>query len=78
VDVTEHIGLSFDNPVLWSGSPKTYVALTMKCYLIPYPVKKAKVKGGVKQAFMAYLFFINNNDKKHSQLKKTMAKDHTK
>ncbi len=26
----------------------------------------------------SYLFFINSNDKKHSQLKKTMANDHAK
>ncbi len=41
-------------------------------------VKEAKVKEDVKQAFLAYLFFINSNDKKHSQLKKTMANDHAK
>jgi hypothetical protein len=27
---------------------------------------------------LAYLFFINSNNKKHSQLKKTVANDHTK
>ena len=27
---------------------------------------------------MAYLFFINSNNKKHSQLKKTVANDHAK
>ncbi len=27
---------------------------------------------------MAYLFFTNSNDKKHSQLKKTVANDHAK
>ena len=42
------------------------------------PVKEAKVKEDVKQAFLAYLFFINSNDKKHSQLKKTVANDHAK
>jgi hypothetical protein len=36
------------------------------------------VKEDVKQAFLAYLFFINSNDKKHSQLKKTVANDHAK
>ena len=41
-------------------------------------VKEAKVKEDVKQAFLAYLFFINSNNKKHSQLKKTMANDHAK
>jgi hypothetical protein len=40
--------------------------------------KAAKVKEDVKQAFLAYLFFINSNNKKHSQLKKTMANDHAK
>ena len=41
-------------------------------------VKEAKVKEDVKHAFLAYLFFINSNDKKHSQLKKTMANNHAK
>ncbi len=42
-------------------------------------VKEAKVKKDVKQSFLAYLFFINSsNNKKHSQLKKTMATDHAK
>jgi hypothetical protein len=36
-------------------------------------VKEAKVKEDVQQAFLAYLFFIDRNDKKHSHLKKTMA-----
>ena len=40
--------------------------------------KEKKVKEDVKQAFLAYLFFINCNDKKHSQLKKTVANDHAK
>jgi hypothetical protein len=31
-------------------------------------VKEAKVKEDIKQVFLAYLFFINSNDKKHSQL----------
>jgi hypothetical protein len=31
-------------------------------------VNEAKVKEDIKQAFSAYLFFINSNDKKHSQL----------
>jgi hypothetical protein len=42
------------------------------------PIKEAKVKEDVKQAFLAYLFFINSNDTKHSQLKKTVANDHAK
>ena len=40
--------------------------------------KENKVKDDAKQAFLAYLFFINSNDKKHSQLKKTVANDHAK
>jgi hypothetical protein len=43
-----------------------------------HTVKEAKVKEDVKQAFLAYLSFINSKDKKHSQLKKTMVKDHAK
>ena len=41
-------------------------------------VKEAKVKEDVEQTFLAHLFFIDSNDKKHSQLKKTMANDHAK
>ncbi len=41
-------------------------------------MKESKVKDDIKQAFLAYLFFINSNDKKHSQLKKTVANDHAK
>ncbi len=41
-------------------------------------VKEAKVKEGVIQAFLAYLFFINSNNKKHSQLKKAVADNHAK
>ncbi len=41
-------------------------------------VKEAKVKDDVKQAFLAYLIFINSNDKKHTQLKKTVANNHAK
>ena len=40
--------------------------------------KEAKVKEDVKQAFLAQLFFINSNDKKHRKLKKTVANDHAK
>ena len=36
-------------------------------------IKEGKVKEDVKQAFLVYLFFINGNSKKHSQLKKTVA-----
>jgi hypothetical protein len=41
-------------------------------------VKEAKVKEDVKQTFLAHLFFINSNNKKHSQLKKTMVNNHAK
>jgi len=46
--------------------------------LLSDTVKVDKVKDDVKHAFLAYLFFINSNDKKHSQLKKTVANDHAK
>ena len=70
VDVAEHIGVSFDNPVLWDlKSQELYLADA---------TKESKVKDNAKQAFLAYLFFINSNDKKHSQLKKTVANDHAK
>jgi hypothetical protein len=41
-------------------------------------VTEANIKEDVKQAFLAYMFFINSNYKKHSQLKKTMANNHAK
>ncbi len=41
-------------------------------------VKEDKVKDDVKQAFLAYLFFINSNGKKYSQLKMTVVNDHAK
>jgi hypothetical protein len=41
-------------------------------------VKEATVKEDVEQAFLAYSFFINSNNKKHSQLKKTVVNDHAK
>jgi hypothetical protein len=47
-------------------------------HVLSDPVREAKVKEDVKQAFLAYLFFINSNDKKHSQLKKTVANDRAK
>ncbi len=46
--------------------------------MISDTVKEGKVKDDVKQAYLAYLFFINSNDKMHSQLKKTVANDHAK
>ncbi len=41
-------------------------------------IKEDKVKEDVKQAFLPYLFFSNSNNKKHSQLKKTVANNHAK
>ncbi len=76
VDVTEHIGVSFDNPVLWDK--KSQELYSHNCELLSDTVKEAKVKEDVKQAFLAYLFFINSNNKRHCQLKKTMANDHAK
>jgi hypothetical protein len=63
-DVAEHIGVSFDNPDLWDWK-------SQELYSTDYgwpldTVKEVKVKEEVKQAFLAYLFFINSNDKKHS------------
>jgi len=76
VDVAEHIGVSFDNPVLWDlRSQELY---SMDFISLADATKESKVKDDVKQAFLAYLFFINSNDKKHSQLKKTVANDHAK
>jgi hypothetical protein len=76
VDVAEHIGVSFDNPVLWDlRSQELY---SMDFVSLADATKESKVKDDVKQAFLAYLFFINSNDKKHSQLKKTVANDHAK
>jgi hypothetical protein len=76
VDVAEHIGVSFNIPILWDWK-------SQELYSVGYdsqsdPIKEDKVKEDVKQAFLAYLFFINSNDKKHSQLKKTVANDHAK
>jgi hypothetical protein len=76
VDVAEHIDVSFDNPDLWDW--KTQELYSTGYELLLDTVKEAKVKEDVEQAFLAYLFFINSNNKKHSQLKKTMANDHAK
>jgi hypothetical protein len=76
VDVAEHIGVSFDNPDLWDWKSQELYSTD---YELPLDtVKEAKVKEDVKQAFLAYLFFINSNNKKHSQLKKTMVNNHAK
>jgi len=50
----------------------------MDCDSLADATKESKVKDDVKQAFLAYLFFVNSNDKKHSQLKKTVANNHAK
>jgi hypothetical protein len=71
-----HIGVSFDSPVLWDWKSQELYSTDYK--LLSDAVKEAKVKEDVKQAFLAYLFFINSNNKKHSQLKKTMANNHAK
>ncbi len=34
VDVAEHIGVSFDNPVFWDWKSQELTALAMICYLI--------------------------------------------
>jgi len=70
-------GVFFDNPVLWEWKSQELYSTDYE--LIYDPVKGAKVREDAKQAFLAYLFFINSNDKrKHSQLKKTLANDHAK
>ena len=76
VDVPEHIGVSFDNPYLWDW--KSQEEYSTDYELLLDTVKEAKDKEDVKQAFLAYLFFINSNNKKHSQLKKTVADNHAK
>jgi hypothetical protein len=76
VDITEHIGVFFDNPVLWDWKSQELYSTDNE--LLIDTAKEAKVKEDVKQAFLAYLFFINSNDKKHSHLKKTVANNHAK
>ena len=76
IDVAEHIGVSFDNPVLWDVKSQDLYSLDYD--QLADATKENKVKEDAKQAFLAYLFFINSNDKKHSQLKKTMANNHVK
>ena len=71
-----HTGVSFDSPVLWDWKSQELYSTD---YDLPLDtVKEANVKEDVKQAFLAYLFFINSNDKKHSHLKKTVVNDHAK
>ena len=74
--MAEHIGVSFNNPVLWDLKSQEMYSLDYDS--LADSTKEKKVKEDVKQAFLAYLFFINCNDKKHSQLKKTVANDHAK
>ncbi len=79
VDVSEHIGVSFDNPlnpVLWDQKSQELYSTDYE--LLSDAVKEAKVKEDVNQAFLAYLFFINSNDKKHIQLKMTVVNNHIK
>ena len=76
VDVAEHIGVSFDNPVLWEWKSQELFSVSYDS--LSDAIKEAKVKEDVKQAFLAYLFFSNSNNNKHSQLKKTVANDHAK
>ena len=64
VDVAEHIGASFDDPVLWYWKSQELYSTDYE--LLLDTVKEAKVKEDVKPAILAYLFFINSNDKKHS------------
>ncbi len=71
-----HIDVSFDNPVLWEWKSQELYSTDYE--LLSNPVKEATIKENVKQAFLAYLFCINSNDEKHSQLKKTVANDHAK
>ena len=74
VDVAEHIGVSFDSPVLCDWNYQELYSMDYD--LLSDVAKEAMVKEDVKQAFLVYLFFINSNNEKHSQLKKTMANDH--
>ncbi len=76
MDVAEHNGVSFDNPDIWDWKSQEIYSTDYE--LLLDTVKEAKVKEDVKQAFLANLFFINSNNKKHNQLKKTMANNHAK
>jgi hypothetical protein len=68
--------VSFNNPVLWDV--KSQELYSLEYDQLADATKENKVKEDAKQAFLAYLFFINSNDKKHSQLKNTVANDHMK
>jgi hypothetical protein len=74
--VAEHIGVSFDDPVLWEWKSQELFSISYD--LLSDVIKEEKVKEDIKQAFLAFLFFSNSNDKKHSRLKKTVTNDHAK
>ncbi len=44
--------------------------------LLSDTVRETKVRKESKKAFLAYLSFINGNDKKHRELKTTLANNH--
>jgi hypothetical protein len=56
VDVVEHIGVSFNNPVLWDW--KSQELFSVGYDSLSDLVKEDKVKEDVNQAFLADLFFI--------------------
>jgi hypothetical protein len=76
VDEAEKIGVSFDNLILWKW--KSQELFNISYDSLCDAIKEDKVKEDVKQAFLAYLFYSNSNNKKHSQLKKTVANDYAK
>lgn len=54
--MAEHIGVSFNNPVLWDLKSQEMYSLDYDS--LADSTKEKKVKEDVKQAFLAYLFFI--------------------
>ena len=68
VDVAEHIGVSFHNQVLWDLKSQELYSRDFDS--LADATKESKVKDNVKQAFLAYLFFINSNDKKTASLRR--------
>ncbi len=68
VDVAEHIGVSFDNPVLWDL--KSQELYSMDFDSLADATKDSKVKDDVKQAFLAYLFFIKSNIRSTASLRR--------
>ncbi len=77
VDVTEHIGVPFDNHLLYEWKSQELYSTDYEL-LSNHVKEEANVEEDVMQAFLAYLFFINSNNKKHSQLKKSVANDDAK